>query len=92
MKVILSAQAVKDLRSIRSYVGEHSPKAADRLGRRLIETCESLAVFPDRGRPGSEPGTRESVVIWPYVIAYRVGQDEVQILHVRHGAQGEHGD
>ena len=59
MKVILTAQAVADLISIRSYISQDSPKAADRLGRRFVDACESLETYPNRGRQGLESGTRE---------------------------------
>jgi len=87
MRVILTAQAVADLRSIRSYVSQDSPRAADRLGRQLVEACETLTTHPNRGRQGLEPGTREYVAISPYVIAYRVQPDAVYVLHIWHGAQ-----
>ena len=44
-------------------------------------------VTGSNGRPGLKPGTRELVAIWPYMIAYRITSDAVEILNVWHGAQ-----
>jgi len=53
----------------------------------MIEAGETLAEFPNRGRPGSIPGTRELVVIHPYVLVYEIRGEAVHILRVWHGAQ-----
>jgi plasmid stabilization system protein ParE len=87
MRVILTAQAVADLTSIRLHISQDSPGAAERVGRRLVEACEGLAIFPNRGRRGLEPDTRENVSVLPYVIVYRVTEGEVQVLRVWHRAQ-----
>jgi hypothetical protein len=43
---------------------------------------------PHRGRPGSQAGTRELVAMPPYVIVYRVtDEDVVTILRIWHAAQ-----
>jgi toxin ParE1/3/4 len=45
-------------------------------------------MFPYRGRPGRQAGTRELVVMPPYLIVYRVsGTEAVMILRVWHAAQ-----
>jgi toxin ParE1/3/4 len=47
-----------------------------------------LTRHPFAGREGRVQGTRElAVARTPYVIAYRIRQDEIQILAVLHGAQ-----
>ena len=60
--------------------------AASRMGQMLIDAANSLERFPNRGRPISR-GRRELLSVWPYVIRYRVDDDTVIILRVRHGAQ-----
>jgi plasmid stabilization system protein ParE len=49
----------------------------------LVETS-----FPEMGRPGSDPGTRE-LVVGPYIIVYEVRheRDELVVLGVFHGRQ-----
>jgi plasmid stabilization system protein ParE len=48
--------------------------------------AESLATHPHRGRAvyGS---VRELVVVRPYLIRYRVTEEAVQIMRIKHGAQ-----
>jgi len=48
----------------------------------------ALAEFPERGRPGRRAGTRELVFGGlPYLAAYRLKGDLVEILRILHGAQ-----
>ncbi len=48
----------------------------------------SSAIFPSRGRPGRETGTRELILTGlPYVIVFRSGEQLVEILRIYHGAQ-----
>ncbi len=81
-----SARARRDLESIRAYIGEQAPLAAQRFSLRLVNAAESLAVLPDRGRP-VRGGLRELAVIYPYIIRYIVRLDEVRIIRIKHGAQ-----
>lgn len=44
-----------------------------------------LLDFPESGRIGQVPGTRELVVTnLPYIVVYRVNGDTVEILRVMH--------
>ena len=79
--------ALDDLTEIQQYIALDNPFAAHSLAVRIIEAVESLVEFPDRGRHGDEPGTRELSSVRPYVVVYRVLEEEVQILWVWHGAQ-----
>jgi toxin ParE1/3/4 len=47
-----------------------------------------LRSTPFRGRPGREEGTRELVLSrLPYIVVYRVKDNDVEILHIYHDAQ-----
>ena len=81
-----SARSRGDLDAIRAYVEQHAPFAALRLADALIETAESLANHPHRGRT-VYGAVRELVVVRPYLIRYRVTIDAVQIMRIRHGAR-----
>lgn len=79
-------RAERDLTSIRAYIGQFAPPAAQRFAARLVEAAESLARHPDRGRPSGRYAP-ELVVIAPYLIRYRVKAGTVQIIRIKHGAQ-----
>jgi addiction module RelE/StbE family toxin len=45
-------------------------------------------MFPNRGRTGKKPGTRELVVRpLPYIVVYQVSGDVVYVARILHGAQ-----
>ncbi len=74
---------------ITGYVRDFSPAAAARLDMQFVSVAESLATFPERGRPIGR-GRREVLVLKPYVIRYVLVADEVRILSIRHGARRPH--
>ena len=53
----------------------------------IIEACNRLGLFPGRGRPGLEPGTRELTTGRPYVIAYRTRTEVIEVVRIWHGRQ-----
>jgi toxin ParE1/3/4 len=54
----------------------------------LKERIERLGRFPIAGRKQRGPGVRASVDSrYPYLIFYMIVDNEVVILHVRHGAR-----
>jgi addiction module RelE/StbE family toxin len=85
--VIWANSALRDIDRHISYIAQFNPEAARRLARGLIAAGESLARLSQRGRPGQTKGSRELVVVWPYILVYRINQKTVEILRVWHGAQ-----
>jgi plasmid stabilization system protein ParE len=86
-KVRWTRNAIKDLEGIRLFLGE----AADAEvmlseAQRIWDSCQRLRQFPESGRPGRIPFTRE-VVVSPYVIPYRIKKNAVEILNIFHSAQ-----
>ena len=77
---------MSELSSIRAYIGQFSPLAAQRMTVRLRAAAAALRAFPERGRLAGS-GMRELTIVPPYVIRYRVGQDAVVILRIKHGAR-----
>lgn len=84
--VIWSDDAVVHLNSIIDYLEAHDPMAAKRIARDLIAAAMSLEGFPNRGRPVA-PGIRELVKVRPYILRYRIVDDAVLVLGLRHSAQ-----
>ena len=88
MKVIWSIAARKDRRDLMDYIEADSFVAATAMNDRIDAAVDLLAEFPNSGRSGRVPGTRELVVSRsPYIAAYRVASDHVFILRLLHGAQ-----
>lgn len=87
MTVRWRVSAVADVNRIVRYIGNENPSAAKRIGRELILAGDSLAMFPHRGRPGRQAGTRELVAVSPYLIVYRVENGQTTILRIWHSAQ-----
>ena len=91
MTVSFTRAARNDLSNIRKHIGKDSPQAASRMAVELVAACDRLELFPERGRPGLVPQTRELTTVWPYVIVYRVLGQTVEILRIWHGAQDRKG-
>jgi toxin ParE1/3/4 len=85
-EVVWLRAAIVQIDQIAAYVRVFDPAAADRLAQRLLALGDSLADFPLRGRPASN-GAREMLIVRPYILRYRVIDDRVFILGIRHGAQ-----
>jgi addiction module RelE/StbE family toxin len=84
--VVLSPEAIADLRNIRAYIAKDNPSAASRVAVQLAAACDRLDFLPNRGRPGREPGTRE-LAVRPYVIVYRVTPTAIEVVRIWHMAQ-----
>ena len=88
MRIRWSGPALNDLRSLRTFTAESNSPAAERQVDRILIAASGLVVFPESGRPGRLPGTRELVVgKTPYLVAYRLERDTVEILRVFHSRQ-----
>lgn len=88
MRLRWTRRALRRLDEVGAYVSEHNPPAAARLIRRIVEQTETLRPHPRKGRPGRVPATFEMIVTGtPYIVAYRILGEEIQILTVLHAAQ-----
>lgn len=83
-EVVWSDTALDQLDAIGLYIERFNPKAAEEVAAHLIAAGNGLGHFPHRGRLVPGTGMRELVTSPPYVIRYRVVDDTVQILRVRH--------
>jgi toxin ParE1/3/4 len=76
--------------SIQEFVGSRNKRAAERIGAAIGSAVQFLQTFPNSGRRGRAPGTREWLIRGlPYIIVYKVSrdEDELQILGIFHTAQ-----
>ena len=88
MKVVWLCPANHRLEEIADRIAQDNPAAAHAMTLRLRRAGNSLAGMPHIGRKGRVAGTREMVIVGtPYLIAYRVREAEIHILHILHGSQ-----
>jgi toxin ParE1/3/4 len=88
MRIRWTPAAAADLEHINEFLITHYPRFAESTVREFYETIPSLKASPHRGRIGGEEGTRELVFTrMPYIVAYRIKEQTVEVLHIFHGAQ-----
>lgn len=85
-KVIWTDQAIADVVEIVAWISTDKPNAAARVAETLMLAGDSLDQFPGRGRLIPH-GRRELIALPSYLIRYRVENDRVTILEVRHAAR-----
>ncbi|MPQ55899.1 type II toxin-antitoxin system RelE/ParE family toxin [Duganella sp. FT27W] len=79
--------ALANLVAIVEYIEQDSPERAKSFASEIRAQTNKLADFPELGRPGRVPGTRELVVHPHYIIPYRVRGNTIEILRVQHVAR-----
>ena len=81
-------RALARLDHIGAYIGRDNPEAAARVISRIVTAVDALSGQSGMGRAGRIKTTRELVLTdIPYIIAYRVTDNHVDILTVLHAAQ-----
>jgi toxin ParE1/3/4 len=88
MRIRWTVPAADDLLNIKNYLQQNYPQFAEPTVRTIYQRIRFLKISPNRGRPGHRSGTRELVLLpLPYVAVYAVKAEDVEILHIYHGAQ-----
>ena len=58
------------------------------MAEQIVKSVGTISSFPQIGKAGRYPDTRESAAAGtPYIIVYRVKDDVIVLLAVLHGAQ-----
>jgi toxin ParE1/3/4 len=90
MKLVYSRQALADLDEIATYyTANASPAIADAIGRRLEDVIDRIRRIPEAAPKVSQRSEvrAATVVRYPFRIFYRVREDTVDILHIRHASR-----
>ena len=88
MRLVWTPAALRDVASVRAYIARDNATAADNQVERILAVDGNLLRFPEIGRPGRRGGTRELVVSrTPYIVAYRLRGEAIEILRVLHARQ-----
>jgi len=89
VKVVLTNAALDDLLQIGRVIATDNPQRAETFVSEIYNRCQRLAVMP-RAFPllpnWEERGVRRRP-FGDYLIFYRINKDQVEILHVLHGAR-----
>ena len=84
-------EALDDLKRLHAFIEPHSADAARRAVNTLIDAADSLAEFPEKGRPWDlEMGFRELSVRFGargYLIRYRYVDSVVFIVRIWHALE-----
>lgn len=77
--------AAAALASIQDRIATGNPRVAFEVTNRIRIAVNQLEEHPSSGRTGRVRGTSELVIYGlPYIVAYRIKKEEVQILSVYH--------
>ena len=88
MKLEWFSAALLDFNKIVDFIAADDPIAAVEQGDEIDRQVTMLLNTPDIGRPGRVTGTRELVIVrTPYIVAYRVMGQSIQIIRILHGAR-----
>ncbi len=88
MRLSFSKAAGDDLEEIWHYLLPRSRSGAINVYASIQAAAKRAAMFPAAGRPGKVAGTREAVLSdYPYILIYRVEDNELIILRVYHTAR-----
>ncbi|MBC7963294.1 MAG: type II toxin-antitoxin system RelE/ParE family toxin [Steroidobacteraceae bacterium] len=80
--------AERDFNTIVDFIADDNPVAAIEQGDEIEQQIAGLIEHRQRGRAGRVKGTRELVIVrTPFIAAYRIKRDKIQILRIFHGAQ-----
>lgn len=88
MRLRYLSSALHDLRLIHEYIARDNPPAARRVISAIHQETQAITGQPHIGRSGQVEGTRELVhKRYPYIIAYRIQNEEIQILGIVHSSR-----
>lgn len=88
MRLRLTRPAADQLDSLLTYIAQRNPHGARRVQKRLQALMDLLLHHPFVGSMTARGGVRRVVARpYPYAITYRVVDDEILVLGIRHTAR-----
>ncbi|MGH9420875.1 MAG: type II toxin-antitoxin system RelE/ParE family toxin [Thermoanaerobaculia bacterium] len=90
LEIRWSQQALEDLLGIHEFIARTSPRYADLTARRLLESVERLALYPESGRvvPELAVASVREVIHGSYRLICEVqGPSRVEVLTVFRGSR-----
>jgi toxin ParE1/3/4 len=89
-QVVYSPQATSQLEDLEAYLANRFyPDSAERFVRRIKQACDSLGLFPERGKDRSDlaRGVRMIAFERRATIYFEIMQDRVTILTISYGGR-----
>ena len=88
MKIVWTRIAINDLDHVWGYIASDKPEAAVGVIEKIAKAVEALPAYPNLGRDGRVKGTKELVVVGtPFIVAYRIKNNRIEIVAVIHAAR-----
>ncbi len=89
MKIIWSPLAIERAAEIVDYISQDKPSAAENWINTVFSKVESLEFSPEMGRVVPEIGNSQfrELIYGNYRIVYRIDQQQISVLTIRHGMQ-----
>ena len=89
MKIVWSPLAIERMSDIAQYIAQDNPDATAKWINKVFKKVGRLNDFPKSGRKVPETKRTDILEIFygNYRIIYRLRQNEISILTVRHGKQ-----
>jgi toxin ParE1/3/4 len=89
MRIRWTDAALRDFTHICDYILKHKSEATSRkVALAIHRQLDLLAKFPESGRTGRKPDTRELIFSGlPHLAVYRIHFETVEVLRILHGAQ-----
>ena len=85
MRLAITPRARQALAELQEHISRDSPRAAETVADRILQTADLLTQFPRMGRVGALPDTYEFVVPnVSYRLIYRLDGDLLRLLDVVH--------
>ena len=88
MIVRFTRRAESDLDAIVDYLVAFSPEGARRVAASLREAIQIIADHPFGGLKTTRPTLYVKIVPrYPYKVFYRVREDVIEVIHIRHASR-----
>lgn len=85
MRIRWTKTASKNLEQLEAYIAKDKPTSAIDMVLKILSIIELLEKNPCLGKTGRIFGTRELIIVGtPYVVAYQIKNNYVEILRVLH--------
>ena len=90
-KIIWDTKAVESLKEIYLYIKKESPQGAEKVRSEIFEIVNKLPAHPeifaaDRLKINND-GSFRAFHIYSYRIAYKINDDNIVILRIRHSSR-----